>query len=455
MNNFRKIPSVDVILQQDDIKQIGEEFNLDMVTLLIREVLTETRKEVSEGQTPPLIESIVKSIVEIASTRWRTWPEAVINATGVILHTNLGRAPLSKESILSARRASEGYSDLELDLATGKRGSRQAQVSQLICDLVGSEAAIIVNNNAAALILGLAAIANGKGVIVSRSEAVEIGGGFRIPDVLKQSGATLNEIGTTNRTYIRDYESAIKAETACLLKVHTSNFLVTGFTHETTLDELVEVGIRYGIPLLYDLGSGCFLDTSEFGMAHEPTIQESIAAGVDLTFFSCDKLLGGPQAGVILGKKELISRLANHPLSRAVRIDKLNLTALASTLVHYVKGEALTQIPIWRMISAPIEELKSRVLRWQESFRVKSEVIQGSSTIGGGSLPGQTMPTWLLAISGSGNKYSAAEVAKRLRGSDHPVIARIESDLVLLDPRTVLPEEEPVLLETLKTATSG
>ena len=402
----------------------------------------------------PPIDAIIDDLTLHAESLWSVWPKPVINATGVILHTNLGRAPLSKYAIESVASAASGYSNLELNLSNGVRGSRQTHIEEMISKLTGSEASLVVNNNASAVLLGLSAIAAGKEVIISRGESVEIGGGFRIPDVLKQSGATLNEIGTTNRTYIRDYESAIKAETACLLKVHTSNFLVTGFTHETTLDELVEVGTRYGIPLLYDLGSGCFLDTSEFGMAHEPTIQESIAAGVDLTFFSCDKLLGGPQAGVILGKKELISRLANHPLSRAVRIDKLNLTALASTLVHYVKGEALTQIPIWRMISASIEDLKTRAFRWQESLRVNSEVIQGSSTIGGGSLPGQTMPTWLLAISGSGNKYSAAEVAKRLRGSDYPVIARIESDLVLLDPRTVLPEEEHVLLETLKTATS-
>ena len=452
--NYRQIPSVDKLLSDRRIKDLIESYSREQVTTLIKHHLGGIRQIIRSGGSVPPIEAIINDLTLHAESLWSVWPKPLINATGVILHTNLGRAPLSKYAIESVASAASGYSNLELNLSNGVRGSRQTHIEEMITQLTGSEASLVVNNNASAVLLGLSAIAAGKEVIVSRGESVEIGGGFRIPDVLKQSGATLNEIGTTNRTYIRDYESAIKPETGSLLKVHTSNFLVTGFTHETTLDELVEVGTRYGIPLLYDIGCGCLLDTSEFDMTHEPTVQESVAAGVDLTFFSCDKLLGGPQAGVILGKKELISRLADHPLARAVRIDKLNLTALASTLIHYVKGEALTQIPIWRMISAPIEELKARVFRWHQSLTASSEIIQGYSTIGGGSLPGQTMPTWLLAISGNRNKYSAAEIAKRLRRSDYPVIARIESDLVLLDPRTVLPEEEVVFLETLRVATS-
>lgn len=452
--SYRKIPSVDKLLSDKRIKKLSEAYSREQVINLIQRHLEDVRQVIGAGGAAPPIDALVDDLISRAESLWSIWPKPVINATGVILHTNLGRAPLSKYVIESVVRAASGYSNLELNLSNGVRGSRQTHLQEMICHLTGAEASLVVNNNASAVLLGLSAIAEGREVIVSRGESVEIGGGFRIPDVLRQSGATLMEIGTTNRTYLRDYQSAIKAETASLLKVHTSNFLVTGFTHEAPIDELVELGTRYGIPLLYDIGSGCLLDTSEFGMAHEPTVQESIAAGVDLTFFSCDKLLGGPQAGVILGKKELVSRLATHPLARAVRIDKLNLAALTSTLLHYVKGEALTKIPIWRMISSPVEELKIRVLGWQEWLRVSSTIIQGSSTIGGGSLPGQTMPTWLLGISGDGSKYSAGEVAKRLRGSDYPVIARIESGLVLLDPRTVLPEEEPVFLETLKAATS-
>ena len=352
MNNLRKIPSVDSILQHESVKRITEEINPEMVTALVREILQETRKRVSEGQTLPQNETIVDRVIEIASTRWKPWPQAVINATGVILHTNLGRSPISTESILSAGKASEGYSNLELDLATGKRGSRQAQVSQLISDLTGSEAAIIVNNNAAALMLGLASIANGKSVIVSRSEAVEIGGGFRIPDVLAQSGSRLVEVGTTNRTYAKDFEDAIDENTGALLSVHASNFKIVGFTHSPNIGELVKVGAKANVPVLHDVGSGCIVDATKYGLAKEPTPQESIDSGVDLCFFSGDKLLGGPQAGIVVGKKDCINKLSNHPLARAFRIDKMNLAALNETFLHYLRGDNETKIPIWRMISA-------------------------------------------------------------------------------------------------------
>ena len=360
MNNLRKIPSVDSILQHESVKRITEEINPEMVTALVREILQETRKRVSEGQTLPQNETIVDRVIEIASTRWKPWPQAVINATGVILHTNLGRSPISTESILSAGKASEGYSNLELDLATGKRGSRQAQVSQLISDLTGSEAAIIVNNNAAALMLGLASIANGKSVIVSRSEAVEIGGGFRIPDVLAQSGSRLVEVGTTNRTYAKDFEDAIDENTGALLSVHASNFKIVGFTHSPNIGELVKVGAKANVPVLHDVGSGCIVDATKYGLAKEPTPQESIDSGVDLCFFSGDKLLGGPQAGIVVGKKDCINKLSNHPLARAFRIDKMNLAALNETFLHYLRGDNETKIPIWRMISASTEDLLLR-----------------------------------------------------------------------------------------------
>ena len=300
-------------------------------------------------------------------TKWRKWfcqriedtvraePRRVINATGVIIHTNLGRAPLSRAAILAAEEAAQGYSNLEFDLESGTRGSRQARVQALLRQLTGAEAALVVNNNASAVLLGLSALAVGREVVVSRAEAVEIGGGFRVPDVLRQSGCVLVDVGTTNRTYVRDYEEAATDNTAAFLKVHASNFRVEGFTAEVTTGELAALGDRLGVATLHDVGSGSLLSTAKYGLAHEPTPQESIQAGMGLVFFSGDKLLGGPQAGIVAGKGELVGRLARHPLARAVRIDKLSLASLTATLVHYLKGEAEREIPVWRMISTPMD----------------------------------------------------------------------------------------------------
>ena len=451
MNNLRKIPSVDLILQQDSLKQIAEEVDPEKVTTLIREVLQDTRKRVSKGETPPQIETIVERIIEIASTRWKSWPQAVINATGVILHTNLGRSPISKESILSAGHASEGYSDLELDLVTGKRGSRQAQVSQLICDLVGSEAAIIVNNNAAALILGLASIANGKSVIVSRSEAVEIGGGFRIPDVLAQSGSRLVEVGTTNRTYVEDYENAITENTAAILKVHRSNFEIVGFTHTPEERDLSALSNRFSIPLINDLGSGCLIETSKYGLDPEPTVKEAVGSGADLALFSGDKLLGGPQAGIIVGKKFYVDKLKVHPLARAVRIDKLDLAALTATLIPYLTGDFESEIPIWRMISASLESLDTRAKSWAKNIGISNiEILDGQTAVGGGSLPGQMLDTRNLMIPRELCGPGGAEMlAEKLRTGPTPVVSRVSEDNLLLDVRTVLPEQDADLCTAL------
>ena len=277
-------------------------------------------------------------------------PRQVINATGVIIHTNLGRAPLSPAAIEAMTQAARGYTDLEMDLSTGRRGSRQAHLQSLLQQVTGAEEALAVNNNASAILLGLSALSVGKEVIVSRAEAVELGGGFRIPEVLKQSGAKLIDVGTTNRTYLRDYEDAITENTAALLKVHTSNFRVEGFTSEVEPSELVALSKEKGIPVLHDVGSGALLPTEAYGLAHEPTPQESIAAGVGLVFFSGDKLLGGPQSGMVVGTSELVRRLERHPLARAIRIDKMSLAGLTATLLHYLKQEAESEIPIWRMI---------------------------------------------------------------------------------------------------------
>ena len=447
---FRNLPSVESVLSSRSIRTLAEEYTRDWVVNLVRERIEEARGGIRNGSAAPSIEEIASSVAERIDLLGRLRPRPVINATGVIIHTNLGRTPLSVEAMEALLQVAEGYSDLELDLPEGKRGSRQLHVQPLICQLTFAEDAMVVNNNASAVLLGLSALARGKEVIVSRGEEVEIGGGFRIPDVLLQSGATLVEVGTTNRTYASDYRAAITDNTAAFLKVHASNFRIDGFTHAPEARELVEIGDQYGIPVLQDLGSGCLLNTQEYGLGHEPTPQESIAGGVALLFFSGDKLLGGPQAGIIVGKRELVRRLDSHPLARAVRIDKLSLAALAATLLHYVKGEAEAKIPVWRMISTSAGELEDRAYHWQTVIGSRAVVLRGLSTIGGGSLPGETLDTWLLGLDCGGLSEGAVGVNKRLREYSTPVISRIEADKVLLDPRTVFLEEEDILLRAVR-----
>ena len=449
---YRSIPSVEKLLSDSRVKELIDVYSREPLVYLVRRSLEQVRQEIAEGKSSPSFDEMVDSIASQAASLWRPKPIPLINATGVVLHTNLGRSPLSDEAVEAMLQAARGYTNLELDLGNGARGSRQSHVESLLCQITGAEAALVVNNNASAVLLGLSAIANGKEVIVSRGEAVEIGGGFRIPDVLRQSGAALVEVGTTNRTYLADYETAITQDTAAMLKVHTSNFRVIGFTHEANVEELAALGADRGIPVLHDQGSGCLLDTTRFGLAREPMVQDSIAAGADLVFFSGDKLLGGPQAGIVAGKRELVSRLARHPLARAVRIDKLSLAALTATLLHYLKGESLEKVPIWRMISTPFDALEERAQSWHKSVGNTAQVVQGLSAIGGGSLPGESIPTWLLSIVAQGTPEGAQGLAKRLREADTPVIARIEDDRVLLDPRTVLPTEEDALLASLKSA---
>ncbi|MBF8266674.1 MAG: L-seryl-tRNA(Sec) selenium transferase [Dehalococcoidia bacterium] len=450
--SYRGIPSVERLLSEERIRVLIGVYSREPVLDLMRRRLEEVRQEIAQGKEPPPFDDLVEGMVTRATSLWKPWPTPLINATGVVIHTNLGRAPLSREAVEATLQAARGYTNLEMDLEEGGRGSRQAHIEPILCQLTGAEAALVVNNNASAVLLGLSALAHQRGVIVSRGEAVEIGGGFRIPDVLRQSGAVLVEVGTTNRTYPADYEGAITPDTAALLKVHTSNFRITGFTHDTSVEEMVELGARRQVSVLHDLGSGCLLETARFGLAHEPMAQESIAAGVDLAFFSGDKLLGGPQAGIVLGKKDSVSRLARHPLARAVRIDKLSLAALSATLLHYLKGEALEKVPVWRMISMPIEELKGRADGWQGRIGAGAQVVHGLSTIGGGSLPGETLPTWLVALAADGLPGGAQGLARRLRQAEPPVIARIEEDRVIIDPRTVLPDEEEALLRAIVRA---
>jgi L-seryl-tRNA(Ser) seleniumtransferase len=340
--------------------------------------------------------------------------------------------------------ASRGYANLEFDLAAGVRGSRHVHVEALLCRLSGAEAAIVVNNNAAAVLLGLTALARRKEVIVSRGQAVEIGGGFRIPDVMRQGGAKLVEVGTTNRTYPRDFEQAVTPRTAALMRVHSSNFKLVGFTSEVDLEELVAIAKKHQLLVLDDLGSGCFLDTTLYGLAPEPMVQQSVRAGASLTFFSGDKLVGGPQAGIIIGQKELVDKLKKHPLARALRLDKTRLAALAVTLLHYLKEEAVTKVPVWRMIAAPLEDIEKRAKLWSAALK-GAAVVPGETMVGGGSLPGGSLPTRLVSLSGP----DIQGVAERLRLREIPVIGRIEKNRLLLDPRSVLPEEDEVVLEAL------
>jgi L-seryl-tRNA(Ser) seleniumtransferase len=449
---FRNLPSVEAVLSNRTVRSLADEYTREWVTSLVRERIGEARGAIRNGDTAPTVEEIADSVARRVSLLGRASPRPVINATGVVIHTNLGRAPLSMEAMEAMVQASEGYSNLELDLEDGRRGSRQAHIQAILRQLTGAESALVVNNNASAVLLGLSALARGMEVIVSRGEEVEIGGGFRIPDVLLQSGAVLVEVGTTNRTYASDYEAAITENTGALLKVHASNFRIEGFTHAPESAELVALGERYGIPVLHDVGSGCLIETRNYGMAHEPTPQESIAAGVGLVFFSGDKLLGGPQSGIVVGKSDLIRRLERHPLARAVRIDKASIAALAATLLHYIRGEAEDAVPVWRMISTSLGELEDRAYHWQAVIGSRATVQRGVSAIGGGSLPGETLNTWLVALECDNITGGAEGVVKQLRDHNTPVIARIEGDMVVLDPRTVFLEEEDILLSAVNQA---
>ena len=449
---YRYLPSVERLLSDKRLAPLMEAHSRQHVVDIVRDALDYARGAIAAGRTAPQADQIVEAIIERIQAMDQRWPRNVINATGVVLHTNLGRAPLSDDAIEAMRRTALGYSDLELDLGTGRRGSRQAHISELVARATGAEAALVVNNNASAVMLGLAAIANGKEVIVSRGEAVEIGGGFRVPDVLRQSGATLVEVGTTNRTYGRDYEGAITENTGALLAVHASNFRVMGFTHAPEIRDLVEIGARRGVPVLHDLGSGCLLDSARFGLMHEPMPQESVRAGVGLAFFSGDKLLGGPQAGIIAGDEALVEAVSRHPLARAMRIDKLSMAALAATLEHYIRDEAPDKVPIWRMIGMPADEVKARAIVWAKKIGEGASPVKTQSTIGGGSLPGETLPTWALAIECEGVDGGADAMARQLREADSPVLGRIEDGRVLLDARTVLPDEDDALLKSVQSA---
>jgi L-seryl-tRNA(Ser) seleniumtransferase len=450
---LRKLPSVDRLLQEEAVAALVERWGHELTVEAAREALDAAREAIREGGTCPPPEALGRETSERLAALLRPTLRPAINATGVIVHTNLGRAPLSAEARAAMDAVALGYSNLEYDLEAGQRGSRYVHAEEILCRLTGAEAALVVNNNAAALLLILMTFAQGREVILSRGQLVEIGGGFRIPDVMRQSGATLVEVGTTNRTYAGDYEAAIGEDTAALMRVHRSNFRLLGFVHEPSLAEMVALAEERALYLFDDLGSGTLLDTAAYGLAHEPTIQESVASGASLVSCSGDKLLGGPQAGLILGRAELIARLKRFPLTRALRVDKTTLAGLQATLRHYLLGEAAEKVPVWRMISQDEALLAGRARAWVRKLKglgVTAEVVPGRSTVGGGSLPGETLPTRLVTLPVT----SPDAVAARLRAGEPPVITRIEDDRLVLDPRTVLAEQEAGLWELVAEAAS-
>ncbi|MCA9944168.1 MAG: L-seryl-tRNA(Sec) selenium transferase [Anaerolineales bacterium] len=449
-NLLRELPSVDRLLNTAMAVDMMLAYGRTLTVESLRHSLDAARSAILNGQASyaPMNAILVDEARLWLESLLAPTLQPVINGTGVIVHTNLGRAPLSDAARQAIEAAGQGYSTLEYDLASGQRGSRAVHAEQLLIRLTQAEAALVVNNNAAAVLLMLTALCQGKEVIISRGQLVEIGGGFRIPDVMAQSGARLVEVGTTNRTHLRDYQAAINENTAAILVAHHSNYKVIGFSSEPSLTELAELAHQHNLPLLYDQGSGALLDSSPYGLEPEPTVLDGLAAGADVVAFSGDKLLGGPQAGILVGKESFISRLKRHPLARAVRADKLCLAGLAATLTHYLTENALTEIPVWRMIARPLAEIASEADTWAARLQergIRAEVVDGRSTVGGGSLPGTSLPSRLVAI----QTADLDQFAANLRQDKMPVIGRIQDGRFLVDPRTILPGQVEILLQSL------
>jgi L-seryl-tRNA(Ser) seleniumtransferase len=464
---LRQIPSVDELLRQPRLAALAARIDRELLLEITRAALTDLRARLSaeadDRRTiilpldPAALQNKIANAVEQILARSL---QPVINATGVILHTNLGRAPLTELAVEEFRRTATQYSNLEYDLEAGARGKRDVHTSQLIERLTGAEAAIVVNNCAAAVLLVLAALARDGEVLVSRGELIEIGDGFRIPEIMAQSGVTLREVGTTNRTRLADYENAITEKTRVLLRVHPSNFQITGFTDKPSLAELAALAARAKLPFVEDLGSGCLIDLSTHGIT-EPLVRHSIEAGADIVMFSGDKLLGGPQAGIIAGKKDLVAKIRRHPLFRALRVDKLTIAALEATLGAYLRA-AYDEIPALRMIRATAADIKRRAENFlreltpeippsESKNQIELDIIDGESLVGGGSTPAQSLPTKLIRISSA--RHSAAQLEQRLRRrAGISVIARVESDCLILDLRTVLPVQESQLVQSIAAA---
>src|SRR5579872_681565 len=465
---LRKIPSVDELLALPALGGLANRVGRELIVDAARSVLERVREEIRLGLSMQAVERDALAAAIAANVALLLTPSLrpVINATGVILHTNLGRAPLAESAIEHIRKTAGQYTNLEYDIAAGARGRRDVHTGALLARLTGGETACVVNNNAAAVFLALASLARGGEVIVSRGELIEIGESFRIPDIMAESGALLREVGTTNRTSIADYEGAISERTRLLLRVHRSNFAIVGFTDRPTLDELADLSRRTRIPLYEDLGSGCLTDLGAQGVG-EPVVSASVKAGVDLVSFSGDKLMGGPQAGILAGRRDIIGRIRKHPLFRALRLDKLVIAALEATLLAYLRND-LNELPALRMIRAGAEEIGERAVKIAKELKPKLasaqaeiEITEGQSVIGGGSTPGEYLPTRLLRITSA--KYSAAQLEARLRNSVPgqgemqnaervPVLARISEDHLVIDLRTVFPSQEAALIEALTGA---
>ncbi|SFM51840.1 L-seryl-tRNA(Sec) selenium transferase [Thermodesulforhabdus norvegica] len=461
---LKRLPSVDRLLHHREVKKLLDGCPRKIVVNSIREVLEARRKKLTNGYghlEPPSIEEIVEEVTAAVKNRLEWTLRPVINATGVIIHTNLGRSLLPTEAIDRVCEIASRYNNLEYDLAGGKRGSRYVHAESLIAEITGAEGALVVNNNAAAVFLVLNTLAQGREVIVSRGELVEIGGSFRMPDVMAKSGAVLKEVGCTNRTHLRDYEGAISENTAMILKVHKSNYRIVGFTKEVSTAEIAELAHRKGLLAVEDMGSGCFIDLSRFGLRDEPVVQTELAEGMDLVTFSGDKLLGGPQAGIIVGKKELVEKCKKNPMTRAFRVDKLTLAALEATLRLYLdEATAIKNIPTLRMIATPLHELEERARKLAglltEAISSAEDGASGEryfigveptvSRVGGGSLPEQDLPSWAVSVRCS----SASRIEKLLRSNKPPIIVRVENDALLMDVRTLLPEDDGYIVTAFK-----
>ncbi len=453
-----KIPAVHFLVEE--LKKAFPGRPKALYTKVARRVAEKLREEVLAGKRTDLTKSeVVDGLLEEFRKEASPNLKKVINATGVVVHTNLGRSPLAPEVLEHIVSIAKGYSNLEYRLEEGKRGSRYEHVRELLKELTGAEEALVVNNNAAAVLITLNTLAFGKEVVVSRGELVEIGGSFRMPEVMAWAGCKLKEVGTTNRTHLRDYEEAIGEETAVLMKVHRSNFVIEGFTKEVSGRELAELAKRHGLISVEDLGSGCFVDFSKYGITKEPTVQEVLKSGIDVVTFSGDKLLGGPQAGIILGKKEIVERIRRNPLNRALRIDKLTLAGLEATLRLYLDEElAVKSIPTLYMILSPAEEVKRKATRLVRLFRREGisgfsfKVVPTVCRTGGGALPIADIPSFAVEV--TSERFSAKEIHERLRAASVPVVGRIEDERFLLELRTVFPEEIPQVVEAFKEAFS-
>ncbi len=461
---LRKIPSVEDILSTKEMVDLLTIYPRTVVVEAVRRGLRRLREDILSREDLTLpedmdfsFEALLPRFQKEIDLQVQPHLRRVINATGIVIHTNLGRAPLHPLALKQMVAVAKGYSNLEYDLVRGERGDRYSHVEEILCRLSGAESALVVNNNAGAVLLCLNTLAEGREVIISRGELVEIGGAFRIPDVMKRSGAFLKEVGTTNRTHLQDYERAMGPETALLLKVHTSNFRVMGFTSEVSLDELVRLGEKHHLPVMEDLGSGCWVDLSRLGLEKEPTVQEAIRTGVDLITFSGDKLLGGPQAGIILGKKDTLDSIKINPLTRALRIDKLTLAALEATLHLYLdERRAMTEIPTLHMLGLTMKRLRSRGKRLLKRLQGKVEgqiqmaLKEEVSQTGGGALPLQELPTMALSLKPS--TFSVNRMEEELRKATPPIISRIRKDELILDMRTVFDEEIPLLATGIEKA---